>query len=117
MAPSAWGGLKSSSIAASNRARRRRGAPGAPAGRPRGLAGLGSLPEREVAWIALALVDVDAGPGEQLVEVLAGEPAVGREAPDLEVDVAVHHVGESAGDEALDERDHLGDVLGRLWVA
>src|SRR5205823_7119102 len=72
------------------------------------------LPEGEVAGITLALVDLDARAGEKLVEVLAGEPSVRREPPDLEVHVAVHRVGEPLGDEALDERDHLGDVQGGL---
>src|SRR5207247_10829518 len=95
--------------------RRHRGSlavPAAAAGAPRAgpvrLPGLRRLPEGEVAGITLALVDLDARAGEKLVEVLAGEPSVRREPPDLEVHVAVHRVGEPLGDEALDERDHLG---------
>ena len=38
------------------------------------------------------------------------------EAPHREVDVAVHDVGEASGDQPLDQRDHLGDVLGRLGL-
>src|SRR5438309_11803940 len=60
------------------------------------------------------LVDLHPGAGEELVEVLAREPSVRWEAPDLEVHVAVHGVSEPFGDEALDQRDHLGDVLGGL---
>src|SRR5206468_12233945 len=66
---------------------------GTPRAVPRWLARLRAFPEREITRIALALVDLDARAGEELVEVLPGEPAVGREATDLEVHVAVDGVG------------------------
>src|SRR2546423_5286883 len=87
--------------------------PGTPWAWPRGLAWLGSLPQREIARIALALVHLDARTSEQFVEILAREPAVRREAADLEVDVAVDDVGDRLRHETLDQPDHLGDVLSR----
>src|SRR5262249_460831 len=90
------------------------GTPFAPRSGPRRLARLGRLPEREVARIALALVDLDTGPGEQLVEVLPGQTTVGRKSRDLEIDVTVDDVGDAGADELLDEPDHLADVVGRL---
>ena len=89
---------------------------GAPRAVPGRLARLGRIPQSEVTRVPLAIVHLDAGAGLQLVEVLARELAVGREPPDLEVDVAVHHVGVAAGDEPLDEPDHLRQVLGRLGL-
>src|SRR4029453_14549451 len=66
---------------------------GPPRALPRGLPGLGGLPEREVAGIALALVHLDAGPREQIVEVLAREPSVGWKASDRELDIALDRMG------------------------
>src|SRR5262245_63533548 len=48
----------------------------APRALPRGLARLGALPQREIAWVALALVHFHAGARQEAVEVLAREPAV-----------------------------------------
>ncbi len=48
-----------------------------PRARPRRLAGLGALPEGEVPRVALALVDLDAGARDQLVEILARQPPIG----------------------------------------
>src|SRR5215475_2807994 len=73
-------------------------------------------PHGEVQGISLALVHVHAGSRLELVEVLSREPAVSGEAADLEVDVAVKHVGDPSRDQSLDEDDHLGDVLGRLGL-
>ena len=74
--------------------------------------GLVGLPEREVARILLerarllALLD--------LVGLLAGEPAVVREARDPEVDVAAGAVGVPGLDQLLDEVDDLRHALRRL---
>ena len=89
---------------------------GTPRAVPRWLARLRAFPEREVTRIALALVDLDARAGEELVEVLPGEPAVGREATDLEVHVAVDGVGVTGRHQPPDELDHLRHVLRRLRV-
>ena len=89
---------------------------GTPRAVPRRLARFRALPEREITRVALALVDLDAGAGEELVEVLAGEPAVGREATDLEIDVAVDRVGVTGRHQPSDELDHLRHVLRRLRV-
>src|SRR6266446_2333645 len=87
-----------------------------PGTRPRRLARLGRFPQREVTWVAFALVHVDAGAGEQLVEVLAGQPAVGRKPRDLEVDVTLDDVGDTGGDELLDEPGHLLDMVSGLGL-
>src|SRR6185437_4825477 len=50
--------------------------PPAPRRVPRGLAGLGLLPEHEIQWIALALVDLDTCAGAQVIEPLARQAAV-----------------------------------------
>jgi hypothetical protein len=75
--------------------------------------GLG-LPEGEVAGgVLVVLVDVDARAVFDAVEVLLGELAVFGETRDAEVPGAVFGlVGDVLGGEALDERDHLGDVFG-----
>ncbi len=78
--------------------------------RPRRLAGLGRLPQREVGGRALALVDVDAGAGAQIVGGLAAELAVRREAGHRVVDVAKHFVGLAVGDQLRRHVDDLGDV-------
>ena len=66
---------------------------GAPRGWPRGLAGLGRLPQREVERVALALVDIHPRSRLELVEILARELSIRREAAHLEVHVAFQHVG------------------------
>src|SRR4030095_6842136 len=84
---------------------------------PRRLAGLRALPEREIARIALAPLPLDAGGGQELVEILPGEPPVRGKAADGEVHVAVDRVGVPGGHQLLDEPDHLGPSLGRLRLA
>ena len=85
----------------------------APRGRPRtrlGLAVLVRLPEGEVPGIALALVGVGVGGRLHVSSFWPGQLAVGREGPDVEVDVTVGGVGVPAVDQPLHQRDHLGDV-------
>ena len=69
------------------------GAAWAPGAIPSRFSWLRGLPEREVERLLFAFVDVDARPGEQLVDALLGEFAVLIEACDVEVDVAVDLVG------------------------
>ncbi len=90
--------------------------PGSPRAVPGGLAGLRALPQREVAGVALAFVDLHASAGQEVLEVLAGKLAVGGKPANLEVDVPLHDVAVAAGDEALDHRDHLGNMLGGLGL-
>ena len=88
----------------------------APIGRvPRRLAGLGALPEREVADVVLAvLVGLDPLADPQLLGVEPGEPPVRRPRRDPEEDRAVvGPVGVAALEQGLDEVDDLVDVLGR----
>ena len=86
----------------------------APDGRvPRRLAGLGSLPEREVADVVLrVLVGLDPLADAQLLRVEPGEPSVRRPRGDPEEDRAVGcPVGVATVEEPLDQVDDLRDVL------
>src|SRR5690606_35991650 len=90
------------------------GAPGRVPGGGGGLLGLGALPEREVARIALAACG-GVGRVGHVVELLAGELAVGGPGAHVEVDVAgavVGDVGVAALDEGGDELLHLRDARG-----
>ena len=73
------------------------------------------LPEREVADVLLVVLVAPAARARALVvEVDVRELAVAGELADVEVDAAVLAlVGDALVDELLDERDHLGDVVGR----
>ena len=86
------------------------GATGAPRRRPRRLAGLGALPQREVERAALAIVDGDAGASLEIIEGLLRQLAVAGEGRDLEVHVAVDRVGLAALDQARGDLDDLIDV-------
>ena len=91
------------------------GRPG-PIGRlPRRLAGLGSLPQREVADVVLAvLVGLDPLPDPQALGIEAGQPPVRRPRRDPEEDRAVvGPVGVAPLEERRDQRDDLVDVVGR----
>ena len=78
---------------------------------PRRLAGLGGLPQREVERAPLVLAHLDARAGLQVVDALPGQGAVAREPGHGVVDVAFRRVGQPARLQALDDVDHLGDVL------
>ena len=82
-----------------------------------GLARLGSLPEGEVVDAFLfVFVGVAAGPRPEVLEIDLGEPAVGGERVDGEIDRPVLLVGEALLEERLDESDHLRDVSRRPRV-
>jgi hypothetical protein len=72
-------------------------------------AGLGGLPEGEVALVALEGVRLDAAGGLKGLGLLVGELTVFGEAVDGKVDVAAGLVGMVRGAEALDHGDHVGD--------
>src|SRR5438128_10428786 len=74
---------------------------------PGGLAGLRGFPEREITGVALALVHLDAGARQQLVEVLARQPPAWREAADREVEAAPDRVGLVGGPPTRHGLDHL----------
>ena len=90
----------------------------APRAFPRGFAGLGGLPQREVEMVALAIFQALAVGAQlamasfHLVDVATGQRAVIGIAAHAEVDVALDLVRMAAVDELLDELDHLGDLLG-----
>ena len=73
----------------------------APRAVPRRLAGLGALPEGEVARVALAVADLDAGAGLQLLGIAVAELAVVGVLGDVEVDVAAGGVGVALVDQPL----------------
>ena len=81
---------------------------------PGGFAGLGGLPEGEVAGgVLLVLVEIDARAVFHAAEVFLAELAVVGEGGEAEVPAAVFGlVGGAGGGQALDERDHAVDVLG-----
>ena len=80
---------------------------------PGRLAGLGVLPQHEIEWIALGLVDLDPGTGAQIRQPLAGEPAVALELRHRIHDIAVRgEVGVAARDELLDHGDDGREVFG-----
>ncbi len=90
------------------------GATLAPRAVPRGLAGLGGLPQRKVERLALLLSDLDALAGLHVVELSLREPRIRGVLADLKVDVSLGLVGDALGDERLDERDDLGNRVGDL---
>ncbi len=86
--------------------------PTAPGTVPAGKVGRGGLPQHEIAGVALVRRDIDARAGEQFVRAAAGQLAVIGIAGDGEQHVALGRIGVAAGDQAFDQDDHLGDVLG-----
>ena len=89
------------------------GTAAAPRRRPRGLARLGRLPQREVARVALAGVAHAVARGLHVVEPLARQRAVLRERAHVEVDVAVDRRRRArASMSTLHQLDHLRHVAG-----
>src|ERR1039457_403578 len=79
-----------------------------------------SFPEREIADVFLGVVvgvDPSAGAGHEPFGIRAAEPAVCRECRDVEVVAAVGAIRRAGAPEALDEVDHLLDVLGGARIA
>src|SRR5437899_8242205 len=76
----------------------------------------GSLPEREVAGVMLARIDLAPDASEQLVGAVARQPAVSGKARDVVIDGAAHLVRVTSCNELFDELDHLCDVLRRSRV-
>ena len=74
-------------------------------------AGLGGLPEGEVAGVALEGVGLGADALKQVGAGVAGEFAVVGETGDVEVDVAAALVGVSVFHQRPDDCEHLRDVL------
>src|SRR4029079_11898533 len=75
------------------------------------------LPQREVPGVPFAGVRVTAHPGEKFAGRVAREPAVAGKRGDVEIDIAVDHVGVPLGDEPLYELLHLDDVVGRVRIS
>ena len=84
----------------------------APGGVPGGLAGLGALPQREVARVALGIVGLGVIGGAHVIHPLAGQRTVRRVRPHVEVDAAVGGVGVPAADQPVHQGDHLRHVPG-----
>ena len=77
-----------------------------------GAPGLALLPEREVGGVALLRVDLDAHASFERFADVARQLPVAGEPPDGEIDGAVDRVCEAVREQPLDQRDHLGHVLG-----
>ena len=86
----------------------------APRAIPRRLAGLGALPECEVAGAFLFRARLHARAGFEFLGVEAAEFAIVVVAGHVEIDIAVGRVGEALLDQAGDRLDHVRDVFGRL---
>ena len=71
------------------------------------------LPQHKIGGIVLVGRHLDARAGDHLVAAAAGEPPVTGVGGDREQHVAFGDIGVAAGDQALDHRDHLRDMLGR----
>ncbi len=82
---------------------------------PAGLFVLGPLPESEVADVILAvLVRLDSLADAHPLGIESGQSTVGRPGCDPEEDRAVvSPIGMAAFEQLLDQRHHLGNVLGR----
>jgi hypothetical protein len=77
---------------------------------PRGLAGLGGLPQREVERRTLLGVDLHPGPRAQGIERLAGQEPVAVHLLDIEIDPRRGRVGDPSLDEIGHQRHHGLDV-------
>jgi hypothetical protein len=89
----------------------------APRRRPRGFAGLGEFPHREVQRIALLLAGRDPRADQQLARVSAGKRAVTRERGDREIHAVPDDVGVIPLDQRFDHRENFRDILGRARLA
>ena len=74
---------------------------------------LRGLPQHEVHVAALVGRDIDAGARHHVVERAARQAAVVRHRGYAEQHVLLGHIGVAGRDEPLDQRLHLGDMLGR----
>ena len=84
-----------------------------PPGRvPAGLLVAGGFPEHEVGRVLLVGRHFDARAGHHLAAIALGELAVVLEAGDVEEYVPFGFVGVPLGDQTLDHRDDVGQVLG-----
>jgi len=83
----------------------------APRARPARLGVVRGLPQDEVCRVLLVGRDLDAGAGDQLVMRAARQPAIVFHARHVEQHMAFRFVGMAAGDQPLDQRDHLAHVL------
>ena len=81
--------------------------------RPCRLARLRRLPQHKVARVSFVGRDLDAGAGDHLVERAFRQLAVILHRRHAEQHVVLGDVGVAGGDQLLDQRAHLGDMLGR----
>ena len=83
----------------------------APGAVPGGFAGLGRLPQGEIQGVPLHVVHVHPGAGAQVVDVAAGQLAVGGQGAHFEINVAPGLIGVALVDDALDEGDDVRHML------
>src|SRR6266851_4534044 len=76
----------------------------------------GSLPEREIPRVPLARINLATRTRQELIRRVPRELAVGGEARDVVVHVSPDLVGVPAGDQLLDQVDHLRDVVSGVGV-
>ena len=88
----------------------------APGAFPIGFAGLGLFPDSEIQRTLLFVVDVDAGAGFKVFDVLTGQAAVMGEFFHGVVHVAVDIVGEAFIDKGLNHVDDFRDRVGDTGV-
>jgi hypothetical protein len=74
----------------------------------------GELPERKVCGVALLGIDLDPRPGLLLLEALADQLPIRRELRDVKVDSVRGLIRIALLFELSDERDLIGNVVGRL---
>ena len=89
------------------------GATHAPGALPCGLAGLLTLPERKIHWVALDVADLDASAGFQVIQILTGQLAVVI-APCLRIKIhvaVVRAIRQPLVFQLLNQRDNVPDVL------
>ena len=84
-----------------------------PGALPPGFPFLARLPEGKIEGIAFLVVHVDAGAGQHVVEVPAGELAVPGELFHRIVDIAIHRIGQPLFDQRGHQADHPVDMLRR----
>ena len=88
------------------------GTPPPPRALPPRLPGFARLPEGKVHRVMLALIDLDARPGQHLFKTTVRELAVVGKAVHSKIHVPVNRIRQPFGFQLLDERDHRGNVMG-----
>lgn len=90
---------------------------GTPGRIPARLTWLRALPQHEIQWILLGLIDLDARADLQVLDLAPRQLAVTDELADPVIDITIARcIGEAFIDERLDHRVHAGDMVRRTWL-